>query len=83
MRLPGMNRNVGLGDEFRIEVNAVLQEILKSPEKFRLAAPSVHKVSLKLFCKYGVYYSIESDAVNVVAVFHSSRNPAQLHPRLK
>lgn len=72
----------GLGDEFRIEVNATLDQILKCPERFRLASPSTHKTSLKRFHKYSIYYSIESNAINVVSVFHGARNPAELRRRL-
>jgi plasmid stabilization system protein ParE len=73
----------GLGEEFRIEVNATLQQILKSPERFRLASPSTHQATLKRFRKYSIYYSIELDAINVTSIFHGSRNPAQLRGRLK
>jgi plasmid stabilization system protein ParE len=73
----------GLGDKFRIEVNAALQQVLKTPERFRLVSPSTHKTTLKRFRKYSVYYSMESDAINVVSVFHGARNPAELRRRLK
>ncbi len=73
----------GLGEEFRIEVNATLQQILNSPERFRLASPSTHRVTLKRFRNYSIYYSIELDAINVTSVFHGARNPAELRRRLK
>ncbi len=73
----------GLGEEFRIEINATLQHVLKSPERFRLASPSTHKTTLKRFHKYSIYYSIELDAINIVSVFHGARNPAELRRRLK
>ena len=73
----------GLGEEFRIEVNATLQQVLKSPERFRLASPSTHKAALKRFRKYSIYYSIELDAINMASVFHGARNPAELRGRLK
>jgi len=73
----------GLGDQFRADINATLQQVLKTPEKFRPASPSTHKATLKRFHKYSIYYSIESDAINVASVFHSSRNPAELRRRLK
>jgi plasmid stabilization system protein ParE len=73
----------GLGEKFRIEVNATLQQVLKFPERFRLASPSTHKVALKRFHKYSIYYSIELDAINVISVFHGARNPAEMRRRLK
>lgn len=76
-------QRAGLGDGFRMEVNAALQQVLKFPERFRLVSPSTHKIVLKRFRKYGIYYSIEPDAINVISVFHASRNPAELERRLK
>ncbi len=76
-------QRAGLGDEFRAEVNATLQQVLKSPERFRPASPSTHKIGLKRFRKYTIYYAIEPNAIKVVAVFHASRNPDELLRRLK
>jgi plasmid stabilization system protein ParE len=72
----------GLSDEFRSDVDTTLQQVLKSPERFRLVPPSTHKITLQRFQKYSIYYSIELDAINVVAIFHSSRNPEALRRRL-
>ncbi len=71
-----------LGEGFRAEVNHTLQQILKSPERFRLTTRLTHKVILHRF-PYSLYYSIELDAINVASVFHGSRNPAELRRRLK
>jgi toxin ParE1/3/4 len=76
-------QRVGLGDEFRVEVNAVLQMVLKSPERFRRVSLSVHKVALNRFRKYSIYYSIELNVINAIVVFHASRDPAKLRRRLK
>jgi plasmid stabilization system protein ParE len=73
----------GLGDEFRVEVNATLQQVLQNPERHRLASASIHEIPLKRFRKYSLYYSIELDAINVVSVFHGARHPAELRRRLK
>lgn len=72
----------GLGEEFRVEVDAILRQILQSPERFRLAAPTTHKAILRRF-PYSIYYSIERNAINVTSIFHGARNPTELHQRLK
>jgi len=72
----------GLSNEFRIEVNAVLQQILKSPERFRFASSSSHKATLQRF-PYSIYYSVELGAINIISVFHGARNPAELRRRLE
>jgi plasmid stabilization system protein ParE len=71
-----------LGEEFRAEVNRTIQQILKSPERFRLATRFTHKAILHRF-PYSLYYSIELDAINVASVFHGARNPAELRQRLQ
>jgi len=77
------DQRTGLGNEFQMDVNAALQLVLRYPEKFRLVSPSIRKIALKRFHKYGVYYSISPDTINVVSIFHASRNPTELHRRLK
>ncbi|MEI9961738.1 MAG: type II toxin-antitoxin system RelE/ParE family toxin [Limisphaerales bacterium] len=72
----------GLGEEFRMEVNRTLQQILHSPERFRLTTRITHKAVLHRF-PYSLYYSIELDAINVASVFHGARNPEELRKRLK
>jgi plasmid stabilization system protein ParE len=72
----------GLGEEFRVNVDAFLRQILQSPERFRLAAPTTRKAILRRF-PYSIYYSIERNAINVTSVFHGARNPTELRQRLK
>ena len=72
----------GLGEEFRVELNDSLQQVLNSPERFRLATRTSRKVILHRF-PYSPYYSIELNVINVVSVFHGARNPAELRRRLK
>ncbi len=75
-------QRAGLSDEFRIEVHAALQKVLISPERFRLAASTIHKAILRRF-PYSIYYAVELNAVNVISIFHGARNPAALRHRLK
>jgi plasmid stabilization system protein ParE len=72
----------GLGDEFRIEVHEMLQVVLKFPDRFRLAFPGTRKAKLPNH-PYSIYYSIERDSINIISVFHGSRNPFDLGRRLK
>jgi plasmid stabilization system protein ParE len=72
-----------LGDRFEAEVWATFQHILEHPERFRLVGRTVRVARLKVFHKYAVYFSVEADFIGVVAVFHSSRDPAELRRRLQ
>ena len=73
----------GLGDRFEAEVHATLQRILQNPARFRLAGKTVRTARVEVFDKYSVYFNVERDFIGVVAVFHGSRNPAELRRRLK
>ena len=73
----------GLSEEFQIEVHDVLQQVLRFPQRYRLASPTTYKIDLKRFHKYSIYYSIELNAIYVISVFHGARNPAELRRRLK
>jgi plasmid stabilization system protein ParE len=76
-------REPGLGDRFKAEVNAAIQRILKDPERFPLRGLNVRRASVETFKKYNILFRIERDYISVAAVFHGSRNPAVLRRRLK
>ncbi len=74
----------GLGDEFEAEVNHVIEEILKTPERFRFASRETRKARLpERFHRYSIYFYIQSDHIGIVSVFDGTRNPAELRRRLK
>jgi plasmid stabilization system protein ParE len=74
----------GLGDEFEAEVNHVIEEILKNPERFRFASRETRKARLlERFHRYSIYFYIEPDHIGIVSVFDGARNPAELRRRLK
>ena len=76
------NQQPGLSDEFRIEVREILDRVLSSPERFRLASPTTRKATLRRF-PYSIYYSVEPRVINVISVFHGARNPVEIRTRLK
>ena len=74
----------GLGDEFEAEVNHAITEILKNPERFRLASRETRKARLlERFHRYSIYFYVQSDHIGIVSVFDGARNPAELRRRLK
>jgi len=77
------NEKPGLGDSFGNEVYALLDRLAINPGRFRLVGKTVRVARLKVFWKYSIYFHVEPDFVGVVAVFHSSRDPAELIRRLK
>lgn len=65
----------GLGADFVAEVQQVLDAIAAHPERFAIAAGDVREAAVSRF-PYCVYYRVRADRVAVIAVFHTSRDPA-------
>jgi plasmid stabilization system protein ParE len=64
----------GLGDEFETEVNHVIEEILKKPERFRFASLETRKARLLgRFHRYSIYFYVQSDHIGIVSVFDGAR----------
>ena len=75
-------RQLGLGCEFELELQALFERIKSNPEFFSKVTPTVHKARMRRF-KYGIYFPIEGDEIGVLAIYHPSRNPGALRRRLK
>ncbi len=69
------NRAVGLGADFADEVQKVLDTIANQPQRFPIAAGDVREAPVAHF-PFCVYYRVKPDRIVVIAVFHSSRDPA-------
>ncbi len=64
----------GLGDEFRACIDAAIAEVARSP----LMWPKIHADARRRLVKrfpYAVIYLVEAAHVEVIAVFHASRDP--------
>ncbi len=68
-------QRVGLGAEFVAEVQQVLDTISDQPNRFAVATGDVREAPVRRF-PYYVYYRVKSCWVVIIAVFHSSRDPA-------
>jgi plasmid stabilization system protein ParE len=77
------DREPGMGDRFKAEVQATIQRILKDPERFPLRGRKVRHAPVHTFKKYTILFHINPDFIGVAAVFHGARNPARLRRRLK
>jgi plasmid stabilization system protein ParE len=76
-------REPGLGERFRRDVDATIERILKDPERFSFSGRTIHKARLETFDKYNIHFRIKPEFIVVVAVFHGARAPARLRRRLK
>jgi len=68
-------RQSGLGKDFLLRVDACLSLIRKNPHSYPVKYKHVRQTLLHRF-PYSVFYLVAEDAIIVIAVFHSKRNPA-------
>ncbi len=73
----------GLGEEFKLEVKSTLKRAVANPGFFQRVRGRAQKARLRRFKNYALYFAIKDGTFAVLAVFHSSRNPADLSGRLK
>ena len=73
-------REAGLGQRFARAIGQTLRRILENPQLGRRMTEEVRRVVLRTF-PYTIHYLVEPERVVVMAVFHASRDPAQLRSR--
>lgn len=75
------NEVPGLGQSFRVAVDAVVQRIGAAPHQFPIIYKSVRRALLSRF-PYALLFVIEADeALTVIACFHGSRDPVHWQKR--
>ena len=65
----------GLGLEFMVEIQLLIQRIASTPEQFPMLYRDVRKAVSHRF-PYCIYFRERNQHIIVLAVFHSARNPA-------
>lgn len=77
------SQRVGLGDEFEVAVEALLQQISLRPWMGSpyFDVPGTRKSMLKRFDKYFIIHRELPELIEVLAVFHGSRDPRHLRKR--
>jgi len=73
-------RQPGLGREFLDEIERVLAELTANPGRYGFASANTREGPLRRF-PYAVYYRELTDRIRVLAVYHTSRNPARWQRR--
>ena len=64
----------GLGSEFELAFELQLKRLEQVPLLYAEIIPDVRRTLLPRF-PYGVFYTVKSDLVHVLAVIHNARNP--------
>lgn len=75
------SRRPGLGAAFTREVEAVIEQILEAPDRWRFVEQDVRRCLTRIF-PYGILYTVETDFILIVAVAHGSREPGYWLGRL-
>jgi len=64
----------GLGDEFVDEVEKTTEKIVQNPLQFPKVKKDLRKASVQRF-PFGILYVFKDSLINVLSIFHFSRNP--------
>jgi plasmid stabilization system protein ParE len=73
-------QRVGLGAEFLLCVEEVLERIDRTPEIYMVVYHDVRRALTRRF-PYAVYYRIASNDVVVVGILHTRRDPREWQSR--
>ena len=75
------NRRHGLGEDFLSSVDACIQQACREPELHAKVHEEYRRVLVRRF-PYAVFYEYAGEAVTILGVFHTSRNPDKWRERL-
>jgi hypothetical protein len=75
------SRRPGLGAAFTLEVEAAIERIREAPERWPILEQDVQRCLTHVF-PYSILYTIEPEAILVVAVMHLRRKPDHWRNRL-
>ena len=75
-------KSENLGNDFMIEVEKTISQILNNPNQFPEITRNTRKAVINRF-PYTIFYKIEFNTVDLYAVFHNSRNPIIWRKRIK
>jgi len=71
----------GLGADFTNEIDAAIEHIVQSPDRWHPIEGDVRRYLVHRF-PYGILYTIEQDYILILAVMHLSREPGYWRHRI-
>ncbi len=74
-------QRAGLGEDLLLCMEDALSKIRRHPEAYPEMHKGVRRALIRRF-PYGVFYLVEEEAIVVIAVFHSRRDPRRWESRL-
>ena len=75
------DQRAGLGAEFLIELDGVMQRIVQTPFQFPEIKENVRRALLQRF-PYSVYFKVDNETVDVLSVLHQHRDPRTWEQRI-
>jgi len=76
------NEETGLGIEFLDELRAAYDRIVDGPFRYSQLPSNTRRALLKRF-PYAIYFVVEDEIIVVLAVLHTSRDPAEWQRRAR
>jgi plasmid stabilization system protein ParE len=70
----------GLGSRFRSEIDPVVERMTANPLQFPLLFQNIRRALIRRF-PYMLLFTIDGDALTVMACFHASRDPCRWQER--
>jgi plasmid stabilization system protein ParE len=70
-------QSIGLGEEFGQELERVFARLATDPQLYQVIYKHIHRALTRRF-PYAVYFVIDDDRVNVLRIFHQTRNPGTI-----
>ncbi|NCC62712.1 MAG: type II toxin-antitoxin system RelE/ParE family toxin [Verrucomicrobiae bacterium] len=74
------DRVPGLGSDFLLSVDAVLNAIARNPQQYPIIHKTIHRALTKRF-PYEILFVVEEKRIVVLAVFHAKRDPENWQDR--
>ena len=74
-------RREGLGTDFTLRVNEILHRLERNPEMYPVVHGEIRRAIVRRF-PYSIFYVVDVERVEVLAIVHSSRNPRAWQSRL-
>lgn len=74
------DRVTGLGSDFLLSVDAVLNAIARNPQQYQIIHKTIHRALTKRF-PYEILFIVEEKRIVVLAIFHAKRDPRHWQDR--
>jgi plasmid stabilization system protein ParE len=75
------DRRSGLGDRFNNRVVELITQIVSNPQLFAEVEDGVREAHVRRF-PYCVYFRVLADRIEIISVFHTSRDPETWRSRI-